>query len=217
MAFRIVRCAGKTRGATALVMTAAISLLLAGMYGCNKTDSTPVLPDPPAADGDGGGAGAQVATGDEIPAGEILWYGPNIAGWKTIGKLDALEVNLTYAGNTLAPTICWKWQTPRWPAVNKGVIGTQWIIAKIGGKWVATTWEFLTGASQMCRQTEANNASKGGHPGDPPFIQGGAGPILVWRPQKGEEVGFVNSTIARGPAAPGGPHERTYIKKIIWP
>ncbi|HWR98116.1 MAG TPA: hypothetical protein VN317_06805, partial [Candidatus Methanoperedens sp.] len=152
------------------------------------------------------------------PFGQIQWYGTlNPTGWPIVGKLDTLTVDATTKwGSTMAPTICWSWTVPAWPAVSKGVIGSQWVIAKIGGQWVATPWEYVTAAASICRKTEAGNPDKGGHPGDPPFIQGQAGPITSWTPHPGEEVGFMNSTIARGPA-PATPHERTAIKKIIWP
>jgi len=52
--------------------------------------------------------------------------------------------------------------------------------------------------------------------GQPPFIQG-YGPIASWIPKIGEEIGFMNSTIARG--SQGGynnPRQRSYVYKTKW-
>jgi hypothetical protein len=144
---------------------------------------------------------------DAIPVSEIVWDGDeNPSTWTPVTSIDSIVIE---NWSSSAPTICWNWTQPtNWPLKDGKSIGNNWIIVKIDGVWHATPWEHLPPGDSVCRTTEANG-------GQPPFIQG-YGPIALWYPTKGDEVGFMNSTIARGERLPGTPEERTYVYKTTW-
>lgn len=180
---------------------AGISLIvLAGFLismpmGCDSAESTSATPD----------ADRKL---DAIPVSKIVWDGDtNPSAWTAVTHIDSIEIQNS---SSYAPTMCWNWTQPtNWPLKDGKSIGNSWIIVKIDGVWHATPWEHLPAGDSVCRTTEANE-------GQPPFIQG-YGPIALWYPTKGQEVGFMNSTITRGDRLPGTPEERTYVYKTTWP
>ena len=187
------------RAAASVSLVILAGFVVSSPMGCGKVESTPpATPSSPS---------APTNSLDAIPVTDIVWNGDaNPSTWTPVVKIDGIEIRdpMSYA-----PTICWKWDQPNWPYKDGKSLGNNWIIVKIGGVWHATPWEHLPEGNRVCRTTEANR-------GQPPFIQGYP-PISSWYPTLGEDVGFMNSTIARG--SQGGynnPHERSYIMLTKW-
>ncbi|HEY5998244.1 MAG TPA: hypothetical protein VI078_02965 [bacterium] len=195
------------RAVAAAALVVVTGFAIAGIMACGKATELPTQPTKP---NNGGGTGTGVnPLADAIPANEIIWDGQrNPSGWKVIDtSFKITEINPKMPD----PTICWSWNLPpNWPNRNGKSVGNNWIIVKIDGAWHATPWEHVKATNSICRTTEARN-------GQPPFVQG-YGPIAAkWYPHSGEEVGFMNSTIARGDRDPGTPDERTPIVLTKWP
>jgi hypothetical protein len=191
-----MRRAKHFRAAAAAALCLVTALGIGGILACGKVTELPTQPTNPKP------APTTNALADAIPANEIIWDGQrNPSGWKIT------DINPKMPD----PTICWSWNLPsNWPNRNGKSVGNNWIIVKIDGAWHATPWEHVKATNSICRTTEARN-------GQPPFIQG-YGPIAQkWYPHSGEEVGFMNSTIARGDRDPGTPDERTPIVIKTWP
>ncbi|HWR98117.1 MAG TPA: hypothetical protein VN317_06810 [Candidatus Methanoperedens sp.] len=189
----------RAAAAAAVILVAAFAIV--GPLACGKVkDKLPTTPTNPT----------DPARIDAIPINEIIWDGQrNPSTWKV--RTDLAFAITGIRPSKPAPTICWSWNLPsNWPNRNGKSVGNNWIIVKIDGAWHATPWEHVKATNTSCRTTEALN-------GQPPFIQG-YGPIAAkWYPAVGEDVGFMNSTIARGDRDPGTPDERTPIVMTKWP
>jgi len=185
------------RAVVAVSLIALAGLAIGTPMGCGSADTTTSATTTPS----------QTNTQDAIPVDQIVWEGnANPSNWTAVVKLDKMEIQNS---NYYAPTLCWSWNQPNWPYKDGKSLGNNWIMFKINGVWHATPWEHLPQGQRVCRQTEARG-------GQPPFIQG-YGAIASYHPQQGEDVAFMNSTIARG--SQGGysnPKERSYIYMTKW-
>jgi len=203
MRYRFEQRAGwRVRAVAVVAVVALAGLAIVTPMGCGKVESTPT--GTPAATTN---SSSQNTSKDAIPVTEIIWEGNDTPTlWTPVVSIDKMEIkNSTH----YAPTICWTWDQPDWPYKDNKSLGNNWIMFKIDGAWHATPWEHLPAGDHVCRQTEARG-------GQPPFIQG-YGPIARYQPKQGEDVGFMNSTIARG--SQGGynnPHERSYVYMTKW-
>lgn len=192
------------RSFTAISLFVLTGFAVSTLMGCGDVTTTSTTTSATAEGTSATGGGTSL---DAIPVSEITWDGDqNPSTWTPVTKIDSIDIQ---NATSSAPTICWNWTQPAsWPLKDGKSCGNNWIIVKINGVWHATPWEHLPKGDSVCRTTEALG-------GQPPFIQG-YGPIASWYPKTGEEVGFMNSTIARGDRLPGTPYERTYVYKTTW-
>ncbi|NKB87166.1 MAG: hypothetical protein GKS06_02960 [Acidobacteria bacterium] len=153
---------------------------------------------------DGGGGGGGGGGADQINAGSITYLHANVSGWAVTSTTTSVSVtpgeicvNHTKAG--------------KWP-VNRAVEGNPWIVANIGGRWYAATWEWLR-PGQTCKRI--------GVPAEHPTTAQSIGPhtkkspLSSWVPKKGETVYFFMSTHARDGTRTR--NERSNMVKVVWP
>ena len=149
---------------------------------------------------------------DEIDPSSVRWLHTNVSGWAQTSTITRIDINDVPAGG-----ICiHHTQARSWPGINSklgGVLaGNTWVFAKIDGVWYGATYEWLR-PNQICKLQVKGKHKRpalelGPHTKQPP-LQG-------WVPRKGEQVGFMVSTLARfGPE--GNRRERSDIKLITWP
>jgi hypothetical protein len=123
---------------------------------------------------------------DDIDLSTVTWLHPDPSKFTVTATLSNIKIS--------GSTISWDWTHPsRWPSYGSdggGVIGNNWVFAKINGRWYAATWEWL-------RDT-TNKVTLEAKSGEPPFIQSERSPINEWYPKSGEEIGFMVSTCVRG-------------------
>lgn len=137
---------------------------------------------------------------DEINPSEITFVGgPNIGEWE---RKYSLEVK--FSGNNIQLI---QEGTKVWPEVEYGdgkVCANPWVIAKIGGKWVAASFEWMRRNSQE----RTKRAVHGDHIKRPKEFGSD------WQPKSGETLGFCVAGLSRGGETNAS--ERTQIKTIIW-
>jgi hypothetical protein len=158
--------------------------------------------DPNAGGSSGGGSSSGGGGGgsDDLDLGAVTWLHTNISGW----RVTSTVTNVTVSGSS----ICIRHtKAGAWPIVTVGgtpLEGNPWVIANIGGKWYAGTYEWLR-PGQVCKGITAGNIG--------PHIK--RSPMTSWRPRSGETVYFGVSTGARF----GGGHgdQRSNFVKVTWP
>ena len=150
----------------------------------------PVVPAPVAPGG--GSAGGPPG----LDPRSITFLDPDISGWPETSRITRLEIG--------APPICiYHTKAGQWP-VKDGLEGNPWVIANMGGRWYAATWEWL-GPGQQCKGMSAEAIG--------PHI--GRAPLSSWRPRSGELVGWAVSARARFRA--DTVQERSNVVWSRWP
>lgn len=162
--------------------------------GGTLSPSTPV-----ASDGQGmararlrltGGASVRARVQDST------WLDVDVSRWPVTSTLKGVS----FDGLLCMPHT----KAGQWPVVN-GVEGNPWVIVNIGGRWYASTFEWLR-RGQICKGINADNI--GPHTKNDP--------LRSWRPKSGELVGFMVSTHARW-SADSPVQERSNIVMVRWP
>lgn len=137
---------------------------------------------------------------DDIDPKEITFVGgPNIGEWK---RKYSLEVK--FSGNDIQLI---QEGTSVWPEVVYGdgkVCANPWVVAKLDGKWVGASFEWMRRNSQE----RAKRAVHGDHIKRPHEFG------LDWQPRAGEVLGFCVAGLSRGDRT--NVAERTPIKTIVW-
>lgn len=138
-------------------------------------------------------------TGDEFDLSQATIMGnaaADIASWAVTSQVTGTRVSPSQ--------ICiFHTKAGKWP-VWKGVEGNPWVVANIGGKWYAGTYEWVR-PGQTCKGITAGNIG--------PHIK--FPPMASWRPQKGEVVYLFMSTLARLGAR--STNERSNLVRVVWP
>ena len=143
----------------------------------------------------GGGGG-----NDALDLSSVTWLHTNISGWAQTSTVTNVTIS--------SSNICIRHtKAGGWPIVTVNgtpLEGNPWVIANIGGRWYAGTYEWLR-PGQTCKGITASNIG--------PHIK--RSPMTSWRPRSGETVYFGVSTGARF----GGGHgdQRSNFVKMTWP
>jgi len=198
---------------------AAVTVLLLAANGCQKVGSDPVLPPPTVSTENDGGGGANAAV-DAIDPATIVWDGgPNPSAWPITAEMMNLvihpngtrgcQVHNPPMCSTIGPCVYFDFTHPAaWPQTGK-IIGSGWVIANIDGVWHGGVWEGIKpGGSYFVTTEQCSNQPQ-------QFIQAN-GDARTHHFQKGEEIGFMFSTVARGPH-PSRPTGRSPIIKTTYP
>lgn len=126
---------------------------------------------------------------------------PSVITWPITSEITSIYVD---GGQTcLDHTLLGKWRPQ--PFEDALVEGTHIIFANIGGKWYGGVYDYYR-PGQTCKAT--NKWQYGEE-------QIRSGPMAHWVPAKGEIVGFMASTPARG--GYNSTNERTYVKAFVFP
>lgn len=133
---------------------------------------------------------------DEIDLSTVTWDHTDVSGWPITHTVTITKFT--------KDRITWKYDSvPKWDAKD-GLHANPWIIANIGGKWRAATWEWLRpGQSDKNMggdKTFGNHIKKSAWPSD-------------WDPAKGETVYFFVSGLARD--SKRNSKERTNVIKVV--
>jgi hypothetical protein len=177
--------------------------------------------DPPPAGGGGGGNPPPPGnSADAIDPATIVWDGgPSPASWPITAEMTDLAIKANGTAGctvhnpaeceTIGPCVFFNFTNPAsWPQTGK-IIGSGWVIGKINGVWHAGVWEAIKpGGSYFTTTEQCPNQSQ-------QFIQS-TGAVAGHHFEKGEEIGFVFSTVARGPH-PDEPKGRSPIIKTTYP
>ena len=142
----------------------------------------------------------------------IFLNSPNASNWARTGTLEQVEQD--GAGEGL---MCTRFTDPGWPdspwpyGEEPGkytVFANQWYFAKIGGTWYGGAGEWIYRAAlSVCKsgQTTTNIGPDSGF----------GFPMSSWKPQVGELVGYMVSSVAR-PGVPRTVDQRTNIIVQPW-
>jgi len=165
----------------------------------------PPTPDPPPPPGGGGG-------GEAIDLTKVIWVnGPDISRYPKTATLGAVHIRAPY--NVCSESIRYPSNWP--PMSNKAgyANANHLVFAKIGGKWYAGCWEALFPNTAACRpmETMRDGTTKFG-----PFGQVERDPFWTWRPQKGEQIGFMVTSWVRN-SVPRGVTGRSNLVMTTWP
>lgn len=151
--------------------------------------------DDDGGDDNGGGGGS-----DELDLSSVTWLHSNISGWAQTSTITSVTIS--------SSNICIRHtKAGAWPIVTVNgtpLEGNPWVIANIGGRWYAGTYEWLR-PGQICKGITASNIG--------PHIK--KSPMANWVPRSGETVYFGVSTGARF----GGGHgdQRSNFVRMTWP
>jgi hypothetical protein len=136
----------------------------------------------------------------EFPEG-MIWLDANISGWPVTAKLNAYISGVDLVLSNTKQNL---W--PDGPDARGGgaVNANAWVIVKRDGKWYAATWEYLRTGQHWKRAAWL----KAGDGHIPHRVMDG------WVPQKGERIGHMVSTLARGPYRTID--ERSNVDWMVW-
>ncbi len=153
------------------------------------------LPKPaPAQPTAGGGAPA------DFDINNVVWLHTDVSDWTVTADLKSVDFN--------GGLICLDYElSNRWPSivVRVTVNANPWIITKINGRYYAGTWEYFR-PGQQCK---SKNVVAGDHVKIAPMNGN-------WRPQSGQVVGMMVSSLARG-GQRTSVAERSNIVWFEWP
>jgi hypothetical protein len=167
-----------------------------------------------------GSSDTSSSSSDAIAVTDITWDGgTDPSGWPITATMTnlAIEANGT-AGctvhnppscDTIGPCVKFDFTNPSsWPQTGK-IIGSGWVIGKVNGVWHAGVWEAIKPGGDYFTTTEqCSNQSE-------QFVQA-LGDVATHHFEKGEEIGFMFSTVARG-SHPEEPKGRSPIIKTTYP
>jgi hypothetical protein len=126
----------------------------------------------------------------------VTWLDPDISRWPETSRITKASIG--------DPPICINHtKAGRWP-VKDDTEGNPWIIAQVGGRWYASTYEWLR-PGQICKNIHAGNIG--------PHTK--RAPLSTWRPRSGELVGLMVSARARFRADTVA--ERSNVVWLRWP
>ena len=141
------------------------------------------------------------SSADALDLSGVAWDGLDISAWPITTDLQASRngntVNLINTG------------TSKWPDAGKRatdgrvVTGNAWVIANIGGRWRAATWEWLV----VGQQSKAASSVAGDH------IKKAAWPS-DWKPKPGEKIYLAVSGLCRDQYR--NVSERSQFVEVIW-
>ncbi len=144
----------------------------------------------------------QVEDASEFPAG-LTWLHTNVSGWPATAMIESVTVSGSQISFPYTHARVWP-AHPTYKATDGGDMnGNVWVIAEVGGRWYAVTWEWLkVGQSSKHRASLAYDHIKRGE-------------FANWRPQSGDRIGFMVSGFAR--SAHRTVQERSNVVWVIWP
>lgn len=144
-------------------------------------------------------------TADEIEPSTVTWLHTDVSQWPITSQLTAVEIR--------EDTVCLRHtQAGKWPISTEvfpdgaEIEGNPWIFALFDDLWHGATWDWMR-PGQECKSMTA--------------VEFGRDQIRIppmdssWVPAKGDELGFMVSTIARTSLRVG--EERSNIKLTTWP
>lgn len=136
--------------------------------------------------------------GDEFDLRQAIVMGNSAAG------VAHWQITSQVTGVSISPgQICiFHTKAGQWP-IWQGVEGNPWVVANIGGKWYAGTYEWVR-PGQVCKGITAGNIG--------PHIK--FAPMHSWRPRQGEVVYLFMSTLARLGAR--STNERSNTVRAVW-
>jgi hypothetical protein len=163
-----------------------------------------IAPNPPPGNNPGSGGGGVVEQpGLPFSVGAVEWLHADVSGWRVSSQITDITIT--------SDEICiYHTKSGRWPSYTQdGVVaeGNPWVLANVGGKWYASTYEYLK-VGQTCKHIERRGEwGIGAHTKREP--------LESWVPRKGELVGFMVSTPARDSTRTS--NERSNIVMVRWP
>lgn len=137
---------------------------------------------------------------DQLDLSVVNWLHADASTWKVTSQLTGVKIDSDSI--TLDHT-----KSGKWPVYNfngTAVEGNPWVFVNRGGTWYAATYEWLR-PGQTEKGVTAADIGKN--------IK--VEPLASWRPQPGEQVGFMVSTIARNGDRTA--NERTNVVMTTWP
>jgi hypothetical protein len=175
---------------------------------------------PPPSGGGGGGNPPPGNGEDAIDPATIVWDGgPNPTAWPITAEMRNLSIQPNGTAGcsvhsppqctTIGPCVFFDYTNPAtWPQTGK-IIGSGWVIGKVNGVWHAGVWEGIKPGGNYFTTTEQC-------PSQPEQFVQATGAVAGHHFEKGEEIGFVFTTVARGPH-PDTPTGRSPIIKTTYP
>jgi hypothetical protein len=152
----------------------------------------------------GGSPPTRSNSGDEIDLSTVTFLHSNVTNWKVTSTITRVSIGLQQ--------ICmFHTAAGSWPAPN-GTYGNPWVLANIGGRWYAGTFEWMR-PGQVCKDLDpgAGGATIANRIGPHVKVQ----PLQGWVPKKGELVGFMYSGWARDGRR--SVEERSNVVLVTWP
>lgn len=168
----------------------------------------------------GGGGGSSVGA-DAIDPASVTWSGANPAAWPVTATMTTPSIYLNHPAGctihnpdicaTVGPCVQFDYSAPAdWPLVGGKIIGSGWVVAKVNGRWFGGVWEGIVPGGSYFTTTEQCPDQTA------QFVQAASDEIAGHTFVSGEEIGFMLSTVARGPH-PAAPVGRSRIVKITYP
>lgn len=145
---------------------------------------------------------------DEPSLGDITWLHTNVSKWKVTSEIT--DVSISSKKICIEHTKAGKW--PKYGSKGNEVEGNPWVIAKVGNRWYAATYEWLR-SGQVCKKLGTDKTGKTIEESIGPHIK--RPPLETWVPESGELVGFMISALAR--SSDRTVEERSNIVWKKWP
>ena len=139
----------------------------------------------------------------EIDLKKVRWLHTNVRKWPVTMKVTDVDIE--------EQEICINHTGHSWPAPN-GTWGNPWVFAKIDGRWVAGTFEWMR-PGQVCKVLDPD--AGGATIADRIGLHVKQEPLESWKPVKGEMVGFMYSGWARDSRR--SVEERSNVVLVEWP
>jgi hypothetical protein len=143
---------------------------------------------------------AAAAGQDQIDLGRVSWLHADASQWAVTSRIKDVKIG----ANTISIDHTKAGQWPVFDFQGIAVEGNPWIFVQRNGTWHGATYDWL-------RPGQIEKSIRGDELG--PHTKSAA--LADWRPQPGELVGFMVSTIAR--TADRTANERTNIALVPWP
>jgi hypothetical protein len=140
------------------------------------------------------------AATDQIDPGAVTWLHADVADWPVTSSIT--DVAIDRSSVTIEHTKAGAW--PVYDFQGADVEGNPWIFVERNGQWVAATYDWLRPGQTTKAVTAADIAENAKDQR-----------LAGWRPQPGEVVGFMVSTIARNGDRTS--NERSNIVLTTWP
>jgi hypothetical protein len=151
---------------------------------------------------------APAQAGDAIDLSQVTFLHANVSGWPATSRVERVEVG--------PGRICVDHsKLGTWPSLvlqGEAIEGNPWVVAQVGGRWYAGTYEWLR-PGQHCKTLGATPPTSTVADQLGPHIK--QAPLDGWRPRPGERVGVFVSTHARG--SERTLNERTNVVAFEWP
>lgn len=142
---------------------------------------------------------------DAIDLSTVVFLHANVSRWPATSEITGVRIR--------EQDICmFHTKAHSWPVLNTpvAIYGNPWVIAKIDGTWYAGTFEWMR-PGQECKAVGHGEGTLRDRIGLGVELE----PLESWKPKKGEMVGLMYSTFARG--SERSINERSNVVLVPWP